>query len=167
MNPASKIDRFNIAIGRAIAWLTFTMVIVTFTIVVFRYVFDSGWIWLQETVNWMHAAVFLLATAYTLARDEHVRVDIFYRKFSTRTRAIVDALGTLFLLIPFCVFLFWSSFDYVSMSWSIREGSREAGGLGFPAVPLMKTFIPLMATMLLLQGIGIFSRSVVAIGIRR
>jgi len=73
------IDRFNIAIGRTTAWLTLAMVIVSFVIVVIRYVFDSGFIWLQESLTWMHATVFMLGAAYTMQRDEHVRVDIFYR----------------------------------------------------------------------------------------
>jgi TRAP-type mannitol/chloroaromatic compound transport system permease small subunit len=158
---AKLIDRISICIGRATAWLTLVMVLVTFFIVVFRYVFDSGWIWLQESVNWMHAAVFMLAAAYALARDEHVRVDIFYREFSPRGKAIVDAAGSLFLLLPVAVFLLWSSWDYVAASWSMRESSREAGGLVFPLVPLLKSFIPIMAVMLLLQALGILCRGII------
>lgn len=159
MNFAKRIDRFNIQIGRATAWLTLIMVVVMFAIVALRYVFDTGWIWLQESVNWMHAAVFMLAAAYTLARDEHVRVDIFYRDFPPRRKAIIDATGILLLLLPVSVFLLWSSWGYVAASWEIREASREAGGLVFPLVPLLKSFIPIMAIMLLLQGIGMLSRA--------
>jgi len=160
---AKLIDQINIRIGRAVAWLTLAMVFVTFFIVALRRVFDSGWIWLQESVTWMHAAVFMLAAAYTLARDEHVRVDIFYRDFSPRKKAIVDAVGSLCLLGPVAAFLAWSSWGYVAASWAIRESSREAGGLVFPMVPLLKTFIPLMAVMLLLQAIGILFRAVMDI----
>lgn len=163
MKFAKLIDRFNIQIGRATAWLTLVMVLVTFFIVALRYVFDTGWIWLQESVNWMHAAVFMLASAYTLARDEHVRVDIFYRAFSPRRKAIIDAIGILLLLLPVSVYLVWSSWDYVAASWAIRESSREAGGLVFPLVPLLKSFIPIMATMLLLQGIGMLCRALTTI----
>ena len=136
------------------------MVVVTFVIVILRYVFDFGWIWLQETVTWMHAAVFMLAAAYTLARDGHVRVDVFYRNFSPHRKALVDALGALFFLIPVCVFLIWSSWDYVGTSWTIGESSRESGGLVFPFPSIMKTFILIMATTLLLQGIVMLVRSV-------
>jgi TRAP-type mannitol/chloroaromatic compound transport system permease small subunit len=163
MKFAQLIDRLNIQIGRATAWLTLVMVLVTFLIVALRYVFDSGWIWLQESVNWMHAAVFMLAAAYTLARDEHVRVDIFYRDFSPRQKAIVDALGVLLLLLPLSVFLLWASWDYVAASWAIRESSREAGGLVFPLVPLLKSFIPIMAAMLLVQAIGMLCRAIIDI----
>ena len=154
------LERINVAIGRAVSWLTLVMVIVTAVIVVLRYAFDLGWIWLQETVTWMHAAVFMLAAAYTLARDEHVRVDVFYREFNPRRRALVDAGGAVLFLIPLCGFLIWSSWDYVSASWSIREGSREAGGLVFPFPSLLKTFIPVMAAMLLAQAIVILMRAV-------
>lgn len=161
MNIARLIDRFNIQVGRAIAWLTSVMVLLTFFIVSLRYVFDSGWIWLQELVNWMHAAVFMLAAAYTLARDEHVRVDIFYRAFSPHKKAIVDAAGVLFLLLPFSLFLIISSWDYVAVSWAVRESSREAGGLVFPLVPLLKCFIPVMAIMLSLQAISLLCRAII------
>jgi TRAP-type mannitol/chloroaromatic compound transport system permease small subunit len=135
------------------------MVLVTFAIVVMRYLFDSGWIWLQESVTWMHAAVFMLAAAYTLAREEQVRVDIFYRRFSTRGRALVDIAGTLLLLIPVAVFIIIVSWDYVMISWQIREASREAGGLIYPFPSILKSLIPIMAAMLLLQGIVLLFRS--------
>jgi len=153
------LERFNVLIGRSVAWLTIVMVLVTFAIVVMRYLFDSGWIWLQETVTWMHAAVFMLAAAYTLAREEHVRVDIFYRRFSTRGRALVDIAGTLLLLIPVAVFIIITSWDYVMISWQIREASREAGGLIYPFPSILKSLIPIMSAMLLLQGIVLLFRS--------
>ena len=154
------LERINIAIGRAVAWLTLTMVLVTFAIVVMRYAFDAGWIWLQETVTWMHAAVFMLAASYTLARDAHVRVDVFYRKFSPRRQALVNALGALLFILPVCGFLLWASWDYVGTSWAIREGSREAGGLAYPMPSILKSFIPAMATMLILQAIVMVARCV-------
>ncbi|MCZ6584533.1 MAG: TRAP transporter small permease subunit, partial [Gammaproteobacteria bacterium] len=74
------LEDFSEFTGTVIAWLTIMMVLVTFVIVVLRYAFDLGWISMQESVTWMHAAVFMLGAAYTLKRDEHVRVDIFYRR---------------------------------------------------------------------------------------
>ncbi len=154
-----RLEQLNVWLGRSVAWLTLCMVLVTFTVVLLRYLFNIGWIWLQESVTWMHAAVFMLAAAYTLADDEHVRVDIFYREAGPRYRALVDAAGSLFFLLPFALFLVWASWGYVQTSWSIREGSREAGGLAYPAVPLMKSFIPLTAGLLALQGCVILGRS--------
>lgn len=140
--------------GRGVAWLTLPMVAVTFVVVTLRYAFDLGWIWMQESVTWMHAAVFMLASAYTLNHDQHVRVDIFYRKFDWRRRAWIDVIGTVFLLMPMMIFLIVSSLDYVEISWSIHEGSREAGGLPYPFVPLLKSLIPVTAGLLLLQGLA-------------
>lgn len=156
-------ERVNIAIGRVTAWLTLLMVIVTFIIVMLRYAFDLGWIWLQETVTWMHAAVFMLAAGYTLARDAHVRVDVFYRDFNQRQQALVDACGAAFFLLPVGAFFIWSSWDYVVTSWEIREGSREAGGLLFPWPSILKTLIPVMAVMLMLQALVMLSRSIAAL----
>jgi TRAP-type mannitol/chloroaromatic compound transport system permease small subunit len=140
--------------GRVVALFTLPMVAVTFVVVTLRYVFDIGWIWMQESVIWMHAAVFMLAAAYTLSRDEHVRVDVFYSKLTARGRALADVLGTVFLLMPMMIFLIVESLDYVSVSWSIREGSREAGGLPYPFVPMLKSLIPVTAGLLILQGLA-------------
>ncbi len=160
---AEILEGFNTAIGRAVAWLTLVMVLLTVVIVVLRYAFDLGWIWLQESVTWMHASVFMLAAAWTLARDEHVRVDIFYQRLGPRGRAIVDLAGTWLFLVPVSVFLLWTSYGYVEASWTIREASREAGGLGYPAVPVLKSMIPVTAVMLLLQGIAGSIRNVLLI----
>jgi TRAP-type mannitol/chloroaromatic compound transport system permease small subunit len=150
------IDRLNEWIGHAVAWLTLVMVAVTFGVVVLRYGFDIGSIAVQESVTYFHAMVFLLGAAYTLRRDEHVRVDIFYQRLSERRKALVDVAGTLLFLIPVCVFIFWISLEYVVNAWSIREGSREAGGL--PAVYLLKSLIPLTAALLTLQGLAFGAR---------
>jgi TRAP-type mannitol/chloroaromatic compound transport system permease small subunit len=87
-----------------------------------------------------------------LKTDGHVRVDIIYRHLPARRRALIDLLGALFLLLPVCGFLLWISWDYVATAWSLREGSRETGGL--PYVYLLKTLIPIAAGLLILQGIS-------------
>ncbi len=140
--------------GRLVAWLTLPMVIGTFVVVLLRYYFEVGWIWMQEGVLWLHAVTFMLGSAYTLNRDEHVRVDVFYRSMSPRRRALTDLLGTVILLAPLSVFVLVVSWDYVAVSWAIREGSREAGGLPYPFVPLLKSVIPATALLLLAQGIA-------------
>ncbi|NEX15449.1 MAG: C4-dicarboxylate ABC transporter permease [Halochromatium sp.] len=127
------------------------MVLVTFVVVVLRYVFDSGSIALQESVTYLYAVLFMLGAAYTLQQDGHVRVDILYQRFSRRGRAWVDLLGTLFLLVPVSVFLLLSSWDYVADAWAVREGSREAGGI--PGVWLLKTLLLLMPVLMLVQGL--------------
>ena len=148
------LERLSELTGAVVAWLTVLMVGGTFAIVVLRYVFDLGWIAMQESITWMHAAVFMLGAAYTLKRDEHVRVDIFYRDMSDYLKALVDLVGTVILLLPMTIFLTVSSWDYASTSWAIREASREAGGLPYPFVPILKSLIPTTAIMLILQGIA-------------
>jgi TRAP-type mannitol/chloroaromatic compound transport system permease small subunit len=138
-------------VGNAVAWLSLSMVLVTFLVVVLRYAFDTGSIALQESVTYMHAILFMVGAAYTLQRDGHVRVDIFYRKFSRPVRAWVDLIGTLVLLIPVCVFILTSSWHYVAKSWAIQEASREAGGIA--GVYLVKTLLLVMPILLLVQGL--------------
>lgn len=149
---ADLFDGINEFLGGAVSWLSLLMVLVTFIIVVLRYAFDLGWIWLQESVTFMHAALFLIGAAYTLKHEGHVRVDIFYRKFTPRTRAWVDLGGALFLLLPVCLFIFNVSWGYVMQSWELHEGSREAGGLD--GVYLLKSLVLVMAGLLVLQGIS-------------
>jgi len=148
------LDKINRAIGKGAANLTLLMVLVTFVIVVLRYGFNLGWIWLQETVTWMHAAVFLLAAAYTFSEDSHVRVDVFYRNWSQRTKNKVNLIGNVLCLCPIALLLLVGSLDYVSASWEMQESSREAGGLAYPWIPLLKTLLPLTGLMLFSQGLA-------------
>jgi len=149
---ASKLNRFTEYTGNAAAWLALALVLTTFAVVVLRYAFQIGWIAMQESILYLHSSLFLLGAAYTLKNEKHVRVDIFYRDFSEKRKALVDLLGSLLLLLPVCTFMLWISWDYVAAAWSLREGSREAGGL--PYVYALKTLIPLAALLLILQGIS-------------
>jgi TRAP-type mannitol/chloroaromatic compound transport system permease small subunit len=157
----NNIERFIDWSGRAVSWLTLLMVIVTFIVVVLRYVFDIGWIALQESITYMHAMVFLIGASWAVQQEAHVRVDIFYSRFSRKTRAWIDMLGSLLLLLPVMVFVGWISWEYVIDSWGVLEGSREAGGL--PAVFLLKSLILVLAGMLILQALVQVARSVQAI----
>jgi len=158
---AGLFDGINEGLGRAVSWLSLCMVLVTFLIVVLRYAFDLGWIWLQESVTFMHAALFLVGAAYTLKHKGHVRVDIFFRRFSPQGQAWVDLLGSLLLLLPVCLFIFSVSWGYVVQSWSLYEGSQEAGGLD--GVFLLKTLILLMAGLLVLQGLVMVIRNLLGL----
>lgn len=158
---AARLDQIAEFTGRSIAWLTLGMVLITFAVVVLRYGLQIGSIAMQESVTYLHAIVFMLGAAYTLKHDSHVRVDIFYQKASPRARAWTNLLGTLLLLFPTCGFIFASSLDYVASSWSIQESSRETGGLD--GVFLLKTVIPFMAVLLLLQGTSLVLRSALVI----
>ncbi len=145
----SKISVFN---GHLVSWLTLGMVLVLSLNVLSSWLFQQSSILLSESITWMHSANFLLAAAYTLNRDEHVRVDIFYAKMSFKAKALVDMLGTLLLLVPVCLFILWSSWSYVALSWRIGEKSAEAGGM--PATYLLKSLLLLMPLLLLIEAVS-------------
>ncbi len=147
---ADAIDRINAAIGRAAAWCALYIVVAEFAVVVMRYAFSIGSIRLQESVIYAHAALFMLAAAWVLKTDGHVRVDVFYAEAKPRTRAAIDLLGTVVFLAPFAVALVMLSVPYAERSWASFERSREASGL--PFVYLLKTLIPLFALLIGLQG---------------
>lgn len=149
---AATIDWLNTKIGRAAAWLCLAVVAIQFAVVVLRYLFGIGSIWLQESIVYSHAAMFLLVAAWTLKNEGHVRVDIFYASASPRRKALVDLCGALVLLIPFAAAILYFSWPYVARSWAIMESSREASGL--PLVFVLKTLIPVFAVMLILQGVA-------------
>jgi TRAP-type mannitol/chloroaromatic compound transport system permease small subunit len=149
--PLRAIDRLTELIGSAVQWLCVAMVGLTTLVVLLRYGFDIGSVAVQELVTYFHAALFMLGASYTLRADGHVRVDVLYRRWSARRKAMVNAFGIVFLLLPTSLFIGWSSLPYVEQSWRIAEESSEAGGL--PFVYILKTLIPLMALLLTLQGI--------------
>ncbi len=158
---AARLDAFAEITGRLTAWLALGLVLVMFSVVVLRYLFEFGSIALQESTQYLHASLFMLGAAYTLKVDGHVRVDIFYHSLSARGKALVNFLGTLLLLLPVCGFMIWISWDYVTAAWILREGSREAGGL--PLVYLLKTLIPLAALLLIIQGVSLLLQSLVTL----
>jgi TRAP-type mannitol/chloroaromatic compound transport system permease small subunit len=152
LDLADRIDRLNGAVGRTLAWAALFIVLVQFAVVVLRYVFGIGSIWLSESIIYGHAALFMLAAAWTLREGGHVRVDVFYADAAPRTKAWVDLIGSLLLLLPFMLVLLWFAWPYVMRSWAILERSRETSGI--PAVYLLKTLIPLFALMMALQGVA-------------
>ncbi len=162
-STARLLDRISIITGYAVSWLTLIMVVTTFIIVVMRYVFDAGFIWLQESVIWMHALVFMMGAAYTLQQEDHVRVDIFYRELSVTGRAWIDIAGSVLFLLPLCGFLAYQAYDFVAISWSLHEASRESGGLPYPLIPMLKSILLLMPIAVTLQGVSLILRSIAII----
>jgi len=149
---ADWIDVLNDTLGRGVTWLTLVMALVMFFTVVFRYAFNMGWIWLQESVTYMHGILFMVAGGYALLNEQHVRIDIFYRPMSERKKAMVNIFGVLFLLFPTCYVILYYGSSYVADSWRVLEGSREAGGL--PGVFLLKSIILVFPALVGLQGIS-------------
>ena len=152
------IDWINEWVGRGTAWLMLFMVLIAFVVVILRYVFALGWVWMQESFVWLHGAVFMLGAAYTLLHNGHVRVDIFYRTASPRFQAWVDIFGVLLLLTPMMLVVLYYSQGFVLRSWARLEGSGEAGGL--PGLYLLKTIIPIFCVLMLLQKAALLARSI-------
>jgi len=159
---ADLIDRVNKSVGRTVMWFALFIVLIQFVVVVMRYVFGIGSIFAQESITYLHGFLFMLAAAYTLLIDGHVRVDIFYRDAHPRKKAMVNLLGAFILLIPVCLLIFWTSFPYVMASWATLEGSPETSGI--QARYIHKTAILAFAMMMALQGISIAIRSLLALG---
>jgi len=149
---ADEIDRITAAVGRIATWCSLYVVIAEFAVVVFRYALGFGSIRLQESVLYAHAGLFMLAAAWTLQIDGHVRVDIFYARGTARARATVNLLGALVFLLPFAAVLFALTLPYVERSWHIFETSPQPSGL--PLVYLLKTVILLFAALIGLQGVA-------------
>jgi TRAP-type mannitol/chloroaromatic compound transport system permease small subunit len=158
---ADRIDRLTAVIGRAAAWLVLVVVVLQFALVVARYVFGLGSVWLTETVVYAHAAMLMLAASWTFQAGGHVRVDVFYADASARTKALIDLIGALLFLLVFMLVLIWLSVPYAARSWVILEHSQEASGL--PIVFALKTLIPLFAVLMALQGLAQAIRAAVAL----
>ena len=128
---SEKIDFFNEKIGILTSYLTIPMIFITFLVAFMRYVLDFGSIAIQEIIIYLHALIFTIGAAYTLKNNMHVRIDIFYNKFSIGKKRFIDFYGTLFFLIPTCILIFFTSFNYVISSILLLESSKESGGLPF------------------------------------
>ena len=158
---ALRINQFSYGVGQVISWLTLLLVMLVMTVVISRYLLGVGSIAIQESVSYVHAIIFMLGLAFTLQRGGHVRVDIFYREFSPRCKAMVDLTGATILLLPFCGLILVGSWDYVMASWAIKETSSETGGIA--AVYLLKTLMIIMPITLGLQGIAQIINSILVI----
>lgn len=140
-------------------WMIVLMVLIQILVVVLRYVFAIGFIPLQESIWFLNGIVFLLGAGFTLQKNGHVRVDIFYRNKDPRSKAWINLAGCLLFLMPFCVFTFALSMPYVASSWSVFESSREVGGL--PGIFLLKSVILIFAILLGLQAVSLAIRSMI------
>lgn len=158
---ADAIDALNEWVGNKVAWLSLAMAVVMFLTVILRYVFDMGWIWMQESVVYMHGILFMVAAGFTLKHEQHVRIDIIYDRLSQRKKAVINLLGTVFFLLPTCFAIFYYAYPYVSDSWAVQEGSKEAGGI--PGVFLLKSAILIFPTLVGLQGLAKAIRAVLTL----
>jgi TRAP-type mannitol/chloroaromatic compound transport system, small permease component len=155
-------EAVNDVVGRTVAYLTLATVLICAAVVIIRYVFESGFIWLQELYVWTHAAAFMLGAGFTLMVNRHVRVDILYATRSERTRAWLDLLSTIVFLFPWLIVLWYYAWPYVASSWALGEESPQVGGM--PALYLLKSVILAFCVLMGLQGLAICARSLLVIG---
>lgn len=146
------IDLFNEKIGILTSYLAIPLILITFFVAFMRYALDFGSIAIQEITIYLHALIFTVGASYTLKNNMHVRIDIFYNKFSDNLKKNINLFGTIFFLLPSCILIFITSFNYVISSITLLESSKEAGGL--PILYILKSYILLMVFTLFLQAIS-------------
>lgn len=159
------VDGVNEWVGRFVAWLTLATVLVCAAVVLFRYAFSVGFVWLQELYVWCYALVFMLGAGYTLRHGGHVRVDIFYANLSPRGKALVELFGTLVFLLPWLAVVAFVSWPYIGASWRILEPSAQTGGM--PGLFVLKSALMVFCLLLGLQGLAIVARSVLVLSGRQ
>jgi len=155
------IDTLNTWVGRVVAWATALVVAVVFIDVVMRYAFNVSFVFTQELEWHLFAFIFLMGAGYTLLKDGHVRVDIFYQKMSPKGQAWINLLGVIFFLIPGCYMVITTSIPFVYHAWSIMEGSPDPGGIPYRFI--LKSCIPAGFVLILLQGLSLGVKSLLTI----
>ncbi len=155
------IDRINEVVGNGVSWLTSILVWVVCIDVLFRYVFDFSFIWINELEIYFFAFVFLLGAGYAFQQGKHVRVDMLYTNWSEKRKAWVNLVGAILLLIPWTTLIIWVGYKYALNSWNIGEASPQPGGL--PALYILKFSIPVAFLFLLLQAVSSLLSSILTI----
>lgn len=155
------IDRLNLLVGKVVSWATLLVVVVVFVDVVMRYAFNTSFVATQELEWHLFGFIFLMGAGYTLLKDGHVRVDIFFQRLSKRGRAWVNLIGVLIFLIPGCYLVLATSIPFVVSSCISGECSPDPGGIPYRFI--VKSFIPAGFFLLLLQGISMGIQSLLTI----
>ena len=155
------ISGLNLVVGHVFSWLAVGIVAVCFTVVVQRYVFSISYVWMQDLYVWLNGVMFMAVAGFSLLRNDHVRVDIFYRAASPERRAMVDLFGVVVFLLPFTWVVAAYGWEFVARSWRYGEGSVNPGGM--PGLYVVKSFIVVFAVLLALQGLAIALRSILVL----
>jgi len=155
------VSGLNWIVGQVLSWLALGCVLVCFTVVVQRYFFGVSVLWMQDLYVWLAGAMFTGVAGFALSRDDHVRVDIFYRPWPVRRKAMADLFGVVFFLLPF-IYVVWSyGWVNVTRSWGLREGSGNIGGM--PGLFILKSFILVFAVLVGLQGLAMAARAILVL----
>ena len=151
------VSLMNEWIGRIDAVVIIPLVFITIYEVVLRKFFNSPTVWVFETSNQLYALFFMMGLGFALLHGCHVNIDIFYRYFSPKGKAIMDIFGFIIFFFPFCIIVFWKGILFAAQSWQMLEVSQSV--FRVPLYPI-KTIIPLMAITLLLQGTVVFIKRI-------
>jgi len=157
----TAVGSLNSLVGKTFAWLALGAVAVCFTVVVQRYVFSTTYLWMQDLYVWLNGAMFMAVGGYTLLIDGHVRVDVLYRPAGLRRKAVMDMVGVLLFLLPFCAVVWVWGYEYVERAWMLHEASENPGGM--PGLYILKSFILLFIALVGLQGIAMLARSLLVL----
>lgn len=155
------VSALNRVVGLTLSWLSLATVLVCFTVVVERYLFNATQLWMQDLYVWLAGAMFTGVAGFAMLRDDHVRVDIFYRPWSARGKAIADLIGVVVFLLPFVTVVAVYGWPFVARSWRLFEGSSNVGGM--PGLFILKSFILVFCVLVGLQGIAWASRSILVL----
>lgn len=162
---ADRLDAVSESTGRAVSWLIAVLVLLVCYDVAMRYLFRAGSVALQELEWHLFALVFLLAAAYTLKYNEHVRVDIVYQRLHPRVRAWIDVFGAAVFLLPFSALIIYSSWSFVADAFVYNEASSDPGGLPYRFI--IKAAIPIGFALLMVQGVAGLLRNLAFLRSRR
>lgn len=155
------ISAINRTVGEVLSWLALVCVLVCFTVVVQRYFFHTSTLWMQDLYVWVSGAMFTGVAGFALMRDDHVRVDIFYRPASLKRKAMADLFGVVAFLFPFIFIIFYYGYPAIARSWSYYEASANVGGM--PGLFILKSFILLFGALVGLQGLAMGLRAILVL----
>jgi TRAP-type mannitol/chloroaromatic compound transport system permease small subunit len=157
----TAVGRLNTVVGQVFSWLAFAAVLLCFAVVVQRYVFSVTHLWMQDLYVWLNGAMFMAVAGYTLLVDGHVRVDILYRPAPLRRKALLDIVGVVVFLLPFCAVVWLWGYEYVLRSWKFAEPSANPGGM--PGLYVLKSFLLVFVVLVGLQGLAMLARGVLVL----
>lgn len=155
------VSTVNRWIGLILSWLSLTVVLVCFAVVVQRDLLHVTQLWLQDLYVWLSGAMFTGVAGFALLNNAHVRVDIFYARWSARGKAIADLIGVVLFLLPFVTVVWLYALPFVQRSWRFYEGSANVGGM--PGLFVLKSFILVFCVLVGLQGLAWAARSILVL----
>ena len=148
-NIIKILNVINNKIGLISSFFILILIFLVSLSVILRYIFSIGFIWHQDLYIWTHAIFILLGISYTLKKDGHVRIDLFYKDFNKKQKKIINLIGVIIFGIPLTYLLLTNGLDYFIRSYNLNESSKESGGL--PYIYILKFFIFFLGVLLFLE----------------